>query len=344
MNNSISISRNLLTFGVPFGLFGVLIFFMKSAFLANSNALSLAVTTDLLLTIPLVYFLLIRKTPIPNTTVVPMMVLGLALGTYFLPKENQTYLALFKTWALPIVELSVVTLIIIKVRLAIKKYKSIKDESPDFFTALKNTCCEILPKKLVLPFATEIAVIYYGFINWRSRSIAENEFTYHKTSGTPALFGAIIFIIGIEIFALHILLMGWSELLAWILSGLSIYTAVQVLGFAKSLSQRPILVDENGLNLHYGILNEVKIPFEDIDQIQLSTKSVENMEEAKTLSPIGDLEGHNVMIRLNRRSTMTGLYGIRKDFKTLALYVDNPKEFQQKVEDSCKDKACTMRL
>lgn len=253
MNRSLNLNRNILNFGIPLSLLGILIFLMKSSFLANNDTLNLAITADLLLTVPLVYFLLIRKTEIPKTTVVPVLIIGLLIGSYFLPKESQTYLTIFKTWVLPLIEISILTFTIIKVRSAIKKYKNLKGSTPDFFNALKSTCNEILPKKLVLLFATEIAVFYYGFINWKIRGINENEFTYHKNSGTPALFGGFIMIIGIETFALHFLLARWSIVVAWVLTALSVYTAIQVLGFAKSLSKRPISINTDSLTLKYGI-------------------------------------------------------------------------------------------
>ena len=334
MNRTLNLSRNLITFGVPLSLLVILIFLIKSSILKGNDTLNLAITADLLLTVPIVYFLLIRKTEIPKTTVVPVMIVGLLIGSYFLPKESQSYLTLFKTWALPVIELSILTFVVIKVRSAIKKYKGLKGMTPDFYTALKNTCYEILPKKLVLPFATEVAVFYYGFINWKTREVNENEFTYHKNSGTPALFGAFILIIGIETFALHFLLTRWSLLAAWILTALSIYTAIQVFGFAKSLSKRPISINRDSLILKYGILNEVEISFLNIDKVELSRKSLEKDELTKTLSPLGEIESHNVIIHLKRENELVGLYGMIKKFKVLGLHIDEPKEFKRSMENA----------
>ena len=333
MNKAISFNRNLLTFGIPIGLIGILIVLTKTSLLTGSDTMSLAVTIDLLLTVPVVYFLLIRKTKIPRTTVIPVMVVGLVIGSYFLPKENQVYLELFKTWALPLIEISILAFVALKVRKAVKKYKELKGHSPDFYEAVKSTCYEILPQKLVLPFATEVAVIYYGFIHWKNRKLKHNEFSYHKRSGTTALFGALILIIAIETIALHLLLERWNTVVAWILSGLSIYTAIQILGFAKSLSQRPISIAENSLILRYGILNETEIPLSDIDKIELSRKPLDKEELTQKLSPLGELESHNVIIHLNNDNEVTGLYGIRKNFRKIGLHIDKPNDFKERIEN-----------
>lgn len=296
--------------------------------------MNLAITIDLLLIVPLVYFLLIRKSEIPNTTVIPIMIIGLLVGSYFMPRESQTYLSIFKTWALPVIEISILTFVIIKVRSAIKKYKGLKGSTPDFFNALKSTCYEILPKRLVLPFATEVAVFYYGFINWKTRVVLENEYTYHKKSGTPALFYAFILIIGVETVAIHFLLTRWSLIAAWILTALSIYTAIQVFGFAKSLTQRPISINQESLTLKYGILNEVEIPFSEIDRIDLSRKSLAKDKLTKTLSPLGELESHNVIIHLKNENELVGLYGLKKKFNVLGLHIDEPKKFNERMENA----------
>lgn len=332
MKKATTINRNVANLLAPLSLFGLLIVLMKSPLLNQGSNLGLAISIDLLITVPLVYYLLIRKSSIPNTTVVPMMVVGLLIGTYFLPVEDQVYLELFKTWALPVIEVLILILVVVKVRKAIKTFKDQRGNAPDFYSTLKNTCHQLLPKQLAWPFATEVAVIYYGFINWKGRELQENEFSYHKRSGTPALFGALIFIIAMETFALHLLLERWNVVVAWILSGLSIYTAIQFLGFAKSLSKRPISITQHSLILRYGILSETEIPFPDIDTIELSRKPLEKDKLNHKLSPLGELESHNVIIHLNSDNELRGLYGSRKKFRKIGLHIDQPKDFKEKLE------------
>jgi hypothetical protein len=334
MNKIILLNRNVIIFGIPLGLLAILIFLIKSPFLNGNDTLSLAITADLLLSVPLVYFLLIRKSQIHKTTVIPVMVIGILIGSYLLPMESQMYLDLFKNYALPVFEISVLTFAIYKVRKAINTYKKLKSGTPDFYDTLKNVCYEIFPEKLALPFATEVAVFYYGFINWKKRRLNSNNFTYHKNSGTPALLYAFILIIGIETVAIHILLAQWSFIASWILTALSIYTAIQVLGFAKSLAQRPISINHESLTLKYGILNEVEISFSDIDKVELSRKSLEKNELTKALSPLGKVESHNVVISLKKENKLIGLYGIKRNFKILGLHIDEPIQFKKKLENA----------
>jgi len=334
MNRTILLNRNLINFGIPLTLLGTLILLMKSSFLDGNDILNFAITADLLLTVPLVYFLLIRKSEIPKTTVVPVMIIGLVVGSYFLPQESQTYLGIFKTWALPVIEISILILIITKVRNAIKKYKTLKGSAPDFFDALKSTCYEILPKSVVIPVVTEIAVFYYGFINWEKRKLNKNEFSYHKDSGTIALLAAIIFIVAIETVVLHILLSKWSDIAAWILTFFSIYSGVQLFGFLKSMYKRPISIENGKLFLRYGIMNETIIDLKNIVSIEVSSKDIEQNKETRKLSILGDLESHNIIIRLKEDNMLTGLYGIKRKYKNLALHVDKKIEFTNRINNA----------
>jgi len=322
----------LVRFLIPLGLLTGLGVLMQSQLLFLNETLILAVTTDLLLTVPLIYFLLIRKSSIPNTTVIPVMLIGLLVGSYLLPAEHQTYLQLFKTWALPAIEILALVFITWKVRSALKTYKSHTGEHQDFYDALKATCSEILPAPLVHLFATEVAVFYYGFVNWQQHLLTSHEFTYHKKSGTPALLGGLLLVIFIETIALHFLLELWSPVAAWILTGLSIYTAVQVLGFAKSLSKRPIVLERDQVLLRYGILNETAIAYTDVCDVNLSKTELPEAELAARLSPLGELESYNVVIRLKTINRLIGLYGISKQYQTLALYVDEPIAFKERLE------------
>ena len=331
---TIFLQKNWINYGIISILFGVLILLMKSSFLPESNSLSLAITIDLLISIPTIYLLLTHKTQIPKTNIISVIIIGYLIGSFFLPQENQKYLNLFKTWILPVLQISVFTFAIFKFRSALKLYNKLKNTSSDFFDIIKKCSFQILPKSFAITIATEIAVIHYGFVNWRTIKLKENEFSYHKNSGTPALLYAFILIICIETTYIHFLLIEWNFLAAWVLTILSTYTGIQFFGFAKSLSKRPISIDTDNLSLKYGILNEGKIPFSDINNIVISKSYLDKEIALKTLSPIGKLENYNVIINLNKENELIGLYGMKKRFKTLGLHIDEPNDFKEKIENA----------
>lgn len=338
MNKPLTIQRSAIIFGVPLLIIGIMILITKSSFFTTHlNLLSLGITFDLLLTTPLIYFLLIRKTNIPKTTIVPLLIIGMVICTIIIPAENQYYLDIFKTWIFPVIEISIIGYIIYKVNKAVKSYRLNKNKSTDFFTALKSTCSEMLPKKAVIPVITEIAVFYYGFINWKKRKLDKNEFSYHKSSGTIALLGVIIFIIAIETFVLHLLLSKWNSTVAWILTFLSIYSGIQLFGFLKSISKRPISILNGKLFLRYGIMNETTIDLVNIESVEISSKDIEFDKETRKLSFLGELESHNIVLHLKQENTLFGLYGIKRKYKNLAFYVDSKNEFLKTLNSAIEN-------
>lgn len=333
--NKLLTSRQLSPFGVPLLLCLVVVWIAKSGFFnVNTPALSFGITFDLVLTIPVVYFLLIRKTGLPKITVLPFFMAGIVVATLLLPPENQLFLRWLKTWILPVVEATVLVLVVYKARLTIKQYRTTKVSEPDFFTILKSTCSQALPTVPAILFATELAVLYYGFIQWKGRVLRANEFTYHKNSGIVALLIALIFIVGIETFVLHLVLIKWNVTAAWIMTGLSIYAALQLFGCLKSILHRPISIAGKKLHLRYGILREASVDIDNIDTVELTTRPIEFSNETRKLSPVGDLDAHNVLIRLKRESTLSGLYGIKKNFSSIALFVDDKDNFKRMIEET----------
>jgi uncharacterized membrane protein YidH (DUF202 family) len=333
MSDTVSIQKKVMIFGIPFLIMGLMLFITKTTwFQINPNPLSIGITFDLLFIAPFIYFLLIRKTNIPKTTTIPVLIIGIVICSVILPTQNQYYLTLFKTWVLPIVELFALSFVVFNVRKALKAYKLKKESSVDFYEALKNTCYDLLPKSVVIPVVTEIAVFYYGFIHWRKTELKDHEFSYHKNSESIPLFIAVILIVAIETVTLHNLLAKWSNFIAWVLTFLSIYSGIQFFGFLKSILKRPILIVNNKLFLRYGIMNETTIELNNIASIELSSKDIELNKQTRKLSLLGVLESHNVVIHLKKENTLIGLYGIKRKFKTLAFYVDNKNEFKNQVD------------
>ncbi len=293
--------------------------------------MAIGVTLDLVVTIPLVYFLFIRKSKIPKTTVVPVIILGVTIGTFLLPSHQQGTLEIFKTFALPLIELSVLAFVFIKVRRVIKSYKA-QEHKADFFAAFQEVCVDIFPKK-VIPFVSmEVAVFYYGFVAWKKKELGPKEYSYHKNTATQAIMMALLFVVLIETIAFHYLLSGWNIYVAWVLTGLSIYTGFQIFGMARSLSKRPISQSENKLHLRYGILGEVDIPFSEIKSLELSEAEFEQKNGFRKLSPLGDMEAHNVILHLKSEHVITSIYGSKKKAKSIAFAIDEPKKFAAELE------------
>lgn len=324
-----------LLFGIPLILLCVFTLFIISAVSTNFSqysGLSLAVTIDFVLVIPFIYFLTIRSTAIPKITCVPFLILCMFLCGLALPNNQQWYLNGFEHWVFPVIELGVISIILWKLRKITLKFKATKSQKLDFFSALKTACAEVLPKAIVVPFATEIAVFYYGFVTWKRRPLAANEFSYHKESGTITLLIAVIGIVAIEMVTVHVLLSKWSTVLAWILTIASAYTAVQLFGFAKAVSRRLITIEGEVLTLRYSFLKEAEIPLDCIKNVRIEKGDLDPKEKWEKLSLLHHLEGHNVVIELHEPAVLHGMYGTKREFTRMALFVDEKEKFLEQLD------------
>jgi len=337
MQITINWNQNIVTFGLPL----VLILFMvlltqTTIFQLHPEVLSIGITFDLILTVPLVYFLLIRKKKIPKITIVPLFVAGIVIASIIIPMDNQFYLTQIKYWVLPLVETTALLLIFFKVRKTVKLYKKQKTVTLDFYTALKNATLQVLPARIAPAFTTEIAVFYYGFFNWKKRVLKNNEFSYHRKSGTIALLSVFIFLILFETSIVHILLQRWSYTVAWILTTLSSYTALQVFGIIRSMSKRPIIIENRVLKLRYGLFSESTIPLKNIESVEISGRAIELDDSTRKLSPLREIENHNVILILKEENTIDGLYGLKKRYKTVAFHIDEKERFEEELKIALK--------
>lgn len=333
----ITLKRQYLAIIIPLLMAAFLILLTKSAaFQSQESLLAKAITVDFLFSIPLVYFLLIRKTHIPAITIVPVTLLGFLLASYILPQAQQGYLQMFERWGIPLIELTVFSFILLKIRRLRSYFKEHQATIPDFFSLLKQASREILPPAVATLFTTEIAVIYYGFLDWRKYPYTQSNFTYHKNSGARSLLAVLLFMILVETFILHLLLVRWNEIVAWVIFALSIYTALQIFGFIRSIPKRPFLLEEKQLQLRYGIFAETTINLNAIHSVEKFTKMVSEEDNILFLSPLGSFEGHNILINLKQAHILYGLYGKQKKYQQLALFVDEPEAFRAAIQEKIK--------
>lgn len=195
------------------------------------------------------------------------------------------------------------------------------------------TCQSLFPKTISKLVANEIALLYYGCFNFKKTILKSNEFSNYKGSGILSTLSALILVVGIEMITVHFLTAKWSPLLAWILTGLTVYSALQLIGIIRSIPKRPITLHPNKLVLRFGILSETTIAYHSIKSIELANASnVDKNKTTRTLSRLGELENSNIVIHLRSPQKLNCIYGKPKTFTKLLLFVDGNKSFKTQVE------------
>lgn len=323
-------------FGIPLLLISTLFLVVNSSFFIEyPKELSIGITLDLLITIPFVYFLIIRKKEIPKITVVTLFVIGIVIASIIIPKQHQALLSQIKTFILPAVELGVFSFLIFKARKIIQEFKKQHSNHLVFYNAMQQAVSAVFPNKIGELLATEIAVVYYGFLAWKKRTLKENEFSYHKNGTSVSIIMGLMLVVLIETIAVHTLVQKWNVIVAWLLTFLSIYTCLQLFSLMLSLSKIPIEVDliSKILTLKYGFFGEAVIPFGNIKGIDLTEKDLPTDKSIIPFSPLGNLDTHNIVLHLNKKAVFKSFYGMQKTYISIAFFVDKKHQFKKVIED-----------
>lgn len=331
MQNTFKTKESLIVYGIPLLMILSLIVMVKSSFFTPN--LSPFVLIDLLITIPLVYFFLIRKKEISKKSIITLLILGFVISNYILPKENLEVLSRIQVILIPLLETSLLVYIIITVRKSAKKIRKNNDATLDFFDQAQQVCTQILPSKAGTILATEIAVFYYSLLNWKKRQYDDLEYTYHKEGTAISVVLGFLLVVIIEMFVTHSMMKQGNVIGSLILGILSAYNTLQVIAVMKSLSKRPCYIDieKKQLVLKFGILSKAVIPFENIEKIEISSKELPEKTTIKYFSPFGSSLGHNLIVHLKNEISFTYFYGFTKKATSLAIFIDQKIEFKNEL-------------
>ncbi len=94
MNKALSIKSGYLVWLLPLLIITTLVLIAKSpVFYRHPDVMSVGITLDFLITLPLVFYLLIRKKNISWLVVSPVATAGIIIAGLVIPKDHQQFLA-----------------------------------------------------------------------------------------------------------------------------------------------------------------------------------------------------------------------------------------------------------
>ena len=332
MDNILSYKRIAFIYSIPLIIFSLSFYMVLGGFLSENPKLVIALTLDLMITAPLLYFFAIRKTKIPNFTAVSVFVLGTLIVSFLLPTDAFPALEYIGSVFLPLLEIGIVSTLIF---VAYKKRKEIlaEENKDDYFLLFKKSAEKSFGKtRLALFFASEIAFVYYSFFLWKKHIPKEHEFTYHQKSGGAEILGTIGAILVIEAAAMHLFIEQWSVVAAWILTFGSLYAIMQIMAHIKACSRRLIAIKENHIAFKYGLFGDVDIEYSNIKSIEATRKTPKEKDGVMSLLLVEGLETHSMMISLHEPVNIVGAYGLKKTGHTMLFNVDDKEGFINVVE------------
>jgi hypothetical protein len=302
-----------------------------SEFLREPEIFAFALTADITLGIPLLfYFFVIRKYDLSLIFAVPVVIFSVVLANVLIPGTHHYYLDFMKQ-GLVIGELILIIFGAVKIYKIVNEFKKIKTLNFDLIEKLVQTFNNIFGRSGINEIlVSEISMLYYSLFFWKAEKEYSAQlpyFTYHKKSSYLQFWCVILFVLVLETFAIHALLVNWNTVLTYIFLGISFYTFLFLIADLTSVLKRPVVISEGNLYLRTGLRWRAEIPLNKIESFE-EYKAKTKDKGILNISLIGE---SNVVIIFNDAVEFKGIYGIRKNVNKILLFIDDIKGFRELI-------------
>jgi hypothetical protein len=182
----------------------------------------------------------------------------------------------------------------------------------------------------VRAIALEVAMLYYALGGRGERNRPATLAAFEVDPSASAIMIGLILVMAVETPALHFLLAQWSPRLAWVLTSLSVYSILWVIGDLRAMRRRPVLVDDQRLLVRVGLRCHAVIDRRAIASVQappdrgISWHEPGRINASRPATP-------NVVVVLQRPTIVTGMFGIRRAVTRLGLRLSQPARFRDAI-------------
>lgn len=319
---------------ITLGIYATALTVVASPLFARAPRLGAAgISFDLLVTVPFAFwFLVVRPRGMRWFTVIPVVIASGYAGLLVLPPAQQQYLGYARFLTAP-AELWLVGWGAVR---AWRLLRGGAHPRGDVLAAIRTALGEILRyPRAADAVAAEVALFWYALLSWRAQpetGPADVAFTQHRRSGIMGLFGAVAFACLVEAVGVHLLVAGWSATAAWVLTALSLYSVIWLVGLGRSILLRPTVVAPEGLRVRVGMLWEALVPFDRIASVA-EVRGGPARRRAPGYLHAAIFAAPRLMIELKEPVEARGLYGNRKRGITrIGLLVDEPRQLAAALE------------
>jgi hypothetical protein len=324
---------------VAFGLslavvYGVaLVVVPRMAQFERSELIAGALTLGLTLLVPLLYYLLlVRGRGWPVVTVLPVFIGSVLLAGRLIPDAHHRVLDLVE-YGVVAAEVALGAILAHKTIQLRRAYRELAP-GDDVYAGLRESAESVLGLIAGNLLAYEMAVFYYLLFGWRRAPKDQPlSFTYHRSSAYLAIVAVVMLVVVAELGGMHLLISLWNPTVAWIVSAISVYAMLWLIGDSHAIRLRPIRLSETMLHIRVGLRSTIDIPLASIDGIGAPADLTLSRRTPGYLKSVL-LGAPNLRIELSTPVDALGPYGLTLQAKTIDLRVDDPKGLEAEVRKS----------
>lgn len=285
------------------------------------SAVALAASIDCVVTAGLVMYLLaIRPGRLPRWVLGVTLGIGLGLARVLLAHVADPTRVV--TIAAISLELGMLALLIVRGRGARARWRAERTAGHSALEALTATLVAVrLPARVASVVATELVLLGAVVTGWRRPDTGPTRFTSHRATGWPLYAGVLIFLLLVETSVLHVVLAAYvSPLVAWVMSAMSVYSALWLVGDVLVLRHGGVVIGARELELRIGVRWRGRVPWAAI-------AAIECVEGAPAGAIDASILGANIVLRLHTPHQLIGLFGRRREGTVIALSIDDRDAF-----------------
>ncbi|KGX92085.1 hypothetical protein N781_03115 [Pontibacillus halophilus JSM 076056 = DSM 19796] len=300
-----------------------------------------ATALDVGIILPLLLYFFGFKKRISWTVLAAFILFGVVLSNWLIPANADGYLSYFTNSVLVLeaailsLELFLLTIIVKRLPLLIKRYKATKTNRYHFLSsfsvAIEQTFAlnQNNSRKIHIGFhilATDLAAIYYSLFSFRQKRI--EGFTFHKGGEYLGVFFMLVHAMVIEIIAVHLMVAQYSHLAAWIVTALDIYLLLLIIADYQAIRLSPIVLDETGFHFQKGIREYGIITWGEIEGMYKNTELPK--DDAVELAFHGlEKEPPPYIIRLKEPVQIRRFLGKKKVVTAIYVKMDDHESFSE---------------
>lgn len=307
------------------------LFLLKSGLFNQNNLMISAITIDLTITTSFFIFLFLRKQKVNPLAIGFIFIVLILTARIVIPNNQQFTLQLIIDYVAPLVELTLISIIIFKIVKARKHFLSL--ESGDFQRKLEVALFEIFKNRLAAKLASsELSMFYYVVFKWK-----KNEgYSYHKNSGIITIIITLLIVAIAEISIVHIILIKYAPVAAWVLFWISLYSIIQIIALGKAVYLRRVYHDKSQLFLHYGWLMSADIQLSNIESVYSTRiKDIAPSIDFAFMGLFKDIEEKGMLLRTRESVKVSKLFK-KAESKAIFIPLDSPDQLIEELSESLR--------
>ena len=303
----------------------VAVFFVTRGVAAtvHRGPVGIAAMCDLIVTVPVLYYLLlVRSGYSSSVAMIGVALTGARAAGFLLPAAEQSWLPSLRWLGVPL-ELFVIASVMRRLRRL--------DKTIDAATRIRQAAGTLVRNERIADMvAAEIEVFYYALFSWRAKPQARpgfQPFSCGEASGFQMFATLLAAVIVFEGIPMHFLLQHWNHAAAYIYTGFDVYALFWVIALGRSLQLRPVLIGEQSVLLHAGLVWQIEFKRENIKAMNPLAGDAPRRKEPGYLSMVA-INDPQWLIELNEPVAARGPYGLRRTVTKIGVAVDDPSSFR----------------